>query len=304
MNFIVTGGAGFIGSHLTKYLVEQKHSVTVIDNLCNSKKEKLGSVLKEIEFVDTDILDFKKLRDVLKNVDGVFHQAALTDVNESYSRKKEYFEVNVIGTENILKISKEQDLKVVFASSASVYGNTKKIPIMENFKRKPINPYGETKLEAEYLCEKYANSGVKVVGLRYFNVYGNGQNNAYAGVITRFLENITSHKPPIIYGDGLQTRDFVFVNDVAKANLLAMKSKIDYAFINIGSGTATSIKDLANTIIELAKLKIKSSYSMAIKGDIKASQADIRLAKKFLHWEPETKLREWLKKALSGMNIV
>jgi len=298
MNFIVTGGAGFIGSHLTKYLVEQKHSVTVIDNLCNGKKEKLGSVLKEIEFVDINILDFKKLRDVLKNADGVFHQAALTDVQESHSRKKEYFEVNVLGTENILKISKEYNLKVVFASSASVYGNTKKIPIKENFKRKPINPYGETKLQAEYLCEKYANNDVKVVGLRYFNVYGNGQNNAYAGVITRFLQNIANHKPLVIYGNGLQIRDFVFVKDVAQANLLAMKGKVDRVFINIGSGTATSIKDLANTIIELAKLKIKPRYSMPIKGDIKVSHADIRLAKKLLKWEPETKLKEWLKKAL------
>jgi len=304
MNFIVTGGAGFIGSHLTKYLVEQKHSVTVIDNLCNGKKEKLGSVFKEIEFVDIDILDSEKLRSTLKNADGVFHQAALTDVQESFSRKKKYFEVNVIGTENILKISKEYGLKVVFASSASVYGNTKKIPIRENFKRKPINPYGETKLEAEYLCEKYANNDVKIVGLRYFNVYGNGQNTAYAGVITRFLENIANHKPLVIYGDGLQIRDFVFVEDVAKANLLAMKSKVDYAFINIGSGAATSIRDLANTITELAKSKIKPSYGTAVKGDIRASQADIRLAKKLLKWEPETKLKEWLKKALSRMNVV
>ena len=299
MNFIVTGGAGFVGSHLTKYLVEQKHSVTVIDNLCNGKKEKLGSVFKEIEFVDINILDFEKLRRALKNADGVFHQAALTDVQESFSRKKGYFEVNVLGTENILKIAKEYGLKVVFAGSASVYGNTKKIPIRENFKRKPINPYGETKLQAEYLCEKYANNGVKVVGLRYFNVYGDGQNTAYAGVITRFLENIANHKPPVIYGDGLQIRDFVFVGDVAKANLLAMKNKVDYAFINIGSGIATSIGGLANTVIELAKLKIKPSYGKAVKGDIRASQADIRLAKKLLKWEPETKLKKWLKKALS-----
>ena len=126
MNFIVTGGAGFIGSHLTKYLVRQQHSVTVIDNLCNGKKEKLGSLLKEIEFVNTGILNVEKLRDVFKNADGVFHQAALTDAQESFVRKKEYFDVNVNGTENILKIAKEFDLKVVFASSASVYGEDRK----------------------------------------------------------------------------------------------------------------------------------------------------------------------------------
>ena len=128
MNFVVTGGAGFIGSHLTKYLVKQQHSVTVIDNLCSGKKEKLGSLIKEIDFVNTDILNLKILKDVLKNSDGVFHEAALTDIQESFTRKKEYFEVNVKGTENILKIAKEFDLKVVFASSAAVYGDTKKIP--------------------------------------------------------------------------------------------------------------------------------------------------------------------------------
>ncbi len=304
MNFIVTGGAGFIGSHLTKYLVEQKHSVTVIDNLCNGKKEKLGSVLKEIEFVNIDILNLEKLRDVFKNADGVFHQAALTDGQESFSRKKEYFDVNVTGTENILKISKEFGLKVVFASSASVYGNTKKIPTKEDFERKPITPYGETKLRAEYLCEKYVTAGVKIVGLRYFNVYGSGQNNAYAGVITKFLENTANHKPTIIYGDGLQIRDFVFVLDVAKANLLAMKSKVDHAFINIGSGKALSIKDLAYTIIKLSKLKIKPLYHKTIHGDIRESQADIRLAKKLLNWEPETKLKEWLKKTISRIDNV
>jgi len=304
MNFIVTGGAGFIGSHLTKYLVRQQHSVTVIDNLCNGKKEKLGSVLKEIEFVNVSILNLEKLRDIFKNADGVFHQAALTDGQESFSKKKEYFNVNVTGTENILKVSKEFDLKVVFSSSASVYGNAKKIPIKEDFERKPITPYGETKLRAEYLCEKYVTAGVKIVGLRYFNAYGSGQNNAYAGVITKFLGNIANRKPPIIYGDGLQIRDFVFVQDVAKANLLAMKSRVDHAFINIGSGTALSIKDLAHMFIKLSKLKFEPLYDRTIRGDIRKSQADIRLAKKLLNWGPETKLKEWLKNAISRINIV
>ena len=298
MNFIVTGGAGFIGSHLTKYLVEQKHSVTVIDNIRNGKKEKLGSVLKEIEFVDINILDFKKLRDVLKNADGVFHQAALTDVQESFARKKKYFDVNVNGTENILKIAKEFDLKVVFASSASVYGDTNKIPTKEDSERKPINPYGETKLQAEYRCEKYAKLGVSIIGLRYFNVYGRGQNDAYAGVITRFLANIKNGKPPTIYGDGLQVRDFVFVDDVVKANLLAMTNKVHHALINIGSGIALSIKELADIMIKISGLKINPVYDNAIKGDIRASQADIELARKLLRWKPKTKLKDWLKEVI------
>ena len=298
MNFIVTGGAGFIGSHLTKYLVREQHSVTVIDNLCNGKKEKLGSLLKEIEFVNTDILNVEKLRDVFKNADGVFHQAALTDVQESFVRKKEYFDVNVNGTENILKIAKEFDLKVVFASSASVYGDTKEIPTKEDSERKPINPYGETKLEAEHHCEKYAKLGVSIIGLRYFNVYGKGQNDTYAGVITRFLESIKNGKPPTIFGDGLQVRDFIFVEDVIEANLLAMTNKVHHAFINIGSGIALSIKELADIIIEIAGLKINPVYDSDIKGDIRTSQADIELARKLLKWEPQTKLKDWLKEVI------
>lgn len=298
MNFIVTGGAGFIGSHLTKYLVEHRHFITVIDNLCKGKKEKLDPVLKDIEFVNIDILNFEKLRRVLKNVDGVFHLAALTDVRESFSREKEYFDINVNGTENILKISKEFGFKVVFASSAAVYGNITQIPVVENSERKPINPYGETKLQAEYLSEKYTKLGINAIGLRYFNVYGKGQNNAYAGVITKFLERIADRKPPIIFGDGLQTRDFVYVQDVAEASLLAMKSKVDHALINIGSGIAISIKGLAEIIIESSGLDIKPIYKEGVHGDIKASQADIRLAMKLLNWEPKTKLEDWLKEQL------
>lgn len=296
MNFIVTGGAGFIGSHLTKYLVRKQHSVTVIDNLCNGKKEKLGSLLKEIDFVNTDILNVEKLREVFKNADGVFHQAALTDVQESFVRKKEYFDVNVNGTENILKIAKEFDLKVVFASSASVYGDTKKIPTKEDSERKPINPYGETKLQAEYHCEKYAKLGVSIIGLRYFNVYGKGQNDAYAGVITRFLESIKNGKPPTIFGDSTQVRDFVFVEDVAEANLIAMKSSVSHAFINVGTGVATSISELADMLIRLSGLPLKPTYDKPKEGDVKVSQADTKLAKKLLSWQVKTSLEDGLKK--------
>lgn len=304
MHFIVTGGAGFVGSHLVKYLVKQHYSVTVIDNLCNGKKENLTSIWKEIEFVNLDVLNFSKLRNIFKNADGVFHQASLTNVQESFVRKREYFDVNVTGTENVFKISNEFGLKVVFASSAGVYGNAKKIPITEDFERKPINPYGETKLQAENLSEKYAKLGVKTLGLRYFNVYGKGQNKTYAGVITRFLEKIAERRPPIIYGDGSQIRDFVFVDDVAKANLLAMKSKVDHALINIGAGIPISIRELADIIIQLSELKISPVYDNAIKGNIRASQADIRLAKKLLNWKPETKLKNWLKETISDSCIV
>ena len=224
MNFVVTGGAGFIGSHIVEHLVKNNHSVTVIDNFHVGKLENLAGFQDKIKICEIDILDYDKLINVVKNTDGVFHEAALTLVQESFTKKKEYHDVNVIGTENIFKLAKEFGFKVVFASSSSIYGNAKKIPIKENFERKPLNPYGETKLQDEYLAEKYSKLGVRIIGLRYFNVYGPRQNIAYAGVITKFLENIANRKAPVINGDGLQVRDFVYVGDVVKANLMAMES--------------------------------------------------------------------------------
>lgn len=294
MNFIVTGGAGFIGSQIVGHLVKNNHSVTVIDNFHVGKLENLDSVQNKIKILKMDILDYDDLRNAVKNVDGVFHEAALTLVQESFTKQKEYHDVNVIGTENIFNLAKEFGFKVVYASSSSVYGNTKKVPIKEDFERKPLNPYGDTKLADEYLVEKYSNLGVHIIGLRYFNVYGPRQNVAYAGVITKFLENIANHKAPIINGDGLQVRDFVYVGDVARANLMAMGSKVNFAFINIGTGTALSINDLADMIIKASGLTIKPVHGTPLEGDVRDSQADVSLAKKLFSWQAETKLKDWL----------
>jgi len=245
MKFVVTGGAGFIGSYIVKNLVKNGHTVSVIDNLHTGKKENLGNYQKDINFYKIDIRNYEELRKILKNIDGVFHEAALTIVQESYLKLDEYFDVNVRGTENILKVAKEQNFKVVYASSSSVYGDTTTIPIKEEFTRNPINPYGETKLKDELLAEKFSEDNVDVIGLRYFNVYGKGQTGTYAGVITKFLNKLRDRKPPEIFGDGLQIRDFVYVEDVAKANLSAMKSNVKSGFFNIGTGKITSIKQLA-----------------------------------------------------------
>src|SRR5437660_6851520 len=282
MNFIVTGGAGFIGSHIVEYLVEQNHSVTVIDNFHTSTLENLSRFRNKIEILSMDILDYEKLKSVVKNTDGVFHEAALTLVQESFTKQKEHYDVNVTGTENIFKLAKEFGFKVVYASSSSVYGNTEKVPIKEDAERKPLNTYGDTKLEDEYLAEKYSKLGVHIIGLRYFNVYGPSQNVAYAGVITKFLENIANRKAPVINGDGLQVRDFVYVGDVVKANLMAMESKVNFAFVNIGSGIALSINDLADMIIKASDLALKPIHGSSLEGDVKASQAEISLAKNCL----------------------
>jgi UDP-glucose 4-epimerase len=296
MRFVVTGGAGFIGSHLTRFLVNSGHSVVVVDNMHRGKIENLNDIVDRIEFHKLSIMDFPRLREITKYTDGIFHQAALTSVIESFIQKEQYFEVNVKGTENIFKIANEFGLKVVYASSASVYGNPHKIPIPENAQRKPINPYGMTKLEGEKLAEKYSQRGTKIVGLRYFNVYGTGQNPDYAGVIIKFYENITKNNPPVIFGDGTQVRDFVSVEDIAKANLLAMQSSLDFGFVNIGTGIATSINDLAGIMIKLSGKLLKPLYDKLPQGDVKASQADTTLAKETISWKYETPLEDGLRK--------
>jgi len=294
MKYVVTGGAGFIGSHLVKHLLSEGHDVTVIDNMYRGRLSNLDGFLEKINFIQLDILEYEKLRNNIKNADGIFHQAALTSVVESYQKQSEYHNVNVIGTENIFKIAKEFSIKVVFASSSSVYGNITKIPITENFDRKPINPYGKTKLEDEYLSENFVKSGSEIIGLRYFNVYGLGQTLDYAGVITKFLENISSDKSPVIFGDGSQIRDFIFVKDVARANLIAMNSSLKNGFFNIGTGIGISIKDLAHLMIKISNKDLNPIFDTLPEGDVKISQADISFTKKSLNWTSMTNLEEGL----------
>jgi len=298
MKYAVTGGAGFIGSHLVKNLVEHGNELIVIDNLNTGKKKNIEKFSGKIDFFEVDIRDFNAIEDILKNVDGIFHEAALASVQDSFRIPDEFFDVNVKGTENIFKIGKKLGIKVVYASSSSVYGNPIQVPIKESDGKNPFNPYAKTKLEADKLAEKYARNGLKVIGLRYFNVFGPGQSKEYAGVIKLFLERIQQGLPPLINGDGLQVRDFVYVNDVVNANVLAMESNIDSEFFNIGTGNTISILDLANMIIKFSGLKLKPIHQPAVPGDVKATQADITKAKMMLKWKPTTSIENWLKSAV------
>ena len=256
MKFVVTGGAGFVGSYLVKLLVKKGHQVTVIDNLHTGKRENLEEVKDKIEFRKIDIRDFDSMEKELRNIDGVFHQAALTVVQDSFRMPEKYHQVNVDGTENIFKIAQKNNFKVVYASSSSVYGHQNVVPILEDFDKKPINPYGKTKLEDEDLAEKYTKQGVNIIGLRYFNIFGKGQTLEYAGVIIKFLDRIRDGKSPIIFGTGSQIRDFIHVEDVTNANLMAMTSKVTNLHVNVGTGNSISILDLANMMIKISKLDL------------------------------------------------
>lgn len=295
MRLVVTGGAGFIGSHIARLLVRSNHEVIIADNLQRGNTDNLKEAKDRIHLEKIDIRDYQELNRILKNVDGVFHQAALTDVQESFHKKQEYHDVNVGGTENIFKIAKEHGFKVVYASSSSIYGDPISVPIKEDHPRNPINPYGITKLEDEFLAEKYSRENTKIIGLRYLNVYGIGQNPSYAGVITKFIDRLRNKKPPIIFGDGKQLRDFIFVEDVAEANYLAMTSKVSSGFFNVGTGIATSITDLARMLIDLSDLKLKPIFENALSGDVRMSQADINLAKNILGWKAKTALKDGLR---------
>ena len=298
MRFAVTGGAGFVGSHLVKLLVKKGHDVTVIDNLHTGKLENLEVVSDKIKFQNIDIQDYDSMEKELRNIDGVFHQAALTIVQDSFKMPDKYYSVNVDGTENIFKIAQKNNFKVVYASSSSVYGHQDVVPILENFEKKPINPYGKTKLDDEVLAEKYAKHGVKIIGLRYFNIFGKGQTLEYAGVITKFLDRLEDKESPIIFGTGSQIRDFIHVEDIAKANLLAMESDVSFTHANIGTGNSISILELAKIMIDISGLELEPIMEKALEGDIEKSQSDNSLARKLFDWEPRRKLEDWLKETI------
>ena len=299
MRYIVTGGAGFIGSSIVKKLVARGDDVTVIDNLNTGKEENLKSVIDKITFLKDSILNRELLEKQSQNIDGIFHQAALASVQDSFSKPDEYHDVNVNGTENILKLAKKNDFRVVYASSSSVYGNPERIPIKESDKKNPINPYAETKLKQDQLAIKYSEIGVKVIGLRYFNVFGKGQSKEYAGVLKLFLERIRDKLPPKINGDGTQFRDFVYVEDVADANIMSMDSDINHGFYNVGTNTSITILDLAKTIIKSSGLDIQPIFGPALKGDVQRTIANIDLIKEEIGWEPTILLEKWIEEIIS-----
>ena len=299
MRYIVTGGAGFIGNNIVKKLVARGDDVTVIDNLNTGKEENLKSVIDKITFLKDSILNRELLEKQSQNIDGIFHQAALASVQDSFSKPDEYHDVNVNGTENILKLAKKNDFRVVYASSSSVYGNPERIPIKESDKKNPINPYAETKLKQDQLAIKYSEMGVKVIGLRYFNVFGKGQSKEYAGVLKLFLERIRDQLPPKINGDGTQFRDFVYVEDVADANIMSMDSDINHGFYNVGTNTSITILDLAKTIIKSSGLDIQPIFGPALKGDVQKTIANIDLIKEEIGWEPTILLEKWIEEIIS-----
>jgi UDP-glucose 4-epimerase len=297
---IITGGAGFIGSHLAEGLSECGYRVAIIDDLSAGKKANIANLIEsgQIEFFEGSILDEKLLTKLFKGVDYVFHQAAMTSVPHSIKEPQAYHDVNARGTLNVLQAARENMVsKVIYASSSSVYGDTPTLPKTENMTPNPQSPYAVSKLTGEYYCQVFQHSyDLPTVSLRYFNVYGPRQNpdSEYAAVIPRFISNVTSGNPPVIFGDGLQTRDFTYVKDIVRANILAAESQSTGVF-NIGGEEQITINELATIIIKLTgDNKLKPIYQEKRAGDIKHSLACITKSEYFGYYSKYS-----LKKGLS-----
>ncbi|ASJ16223.1 nucleoside-diphosphate sugar epimerase [Thermococcus chitonophagus] len=289
---VVTGGAGFIGSHIAETLARD-NDVVVIDNLYSGRIE---NVPENVKFINADVRDFEAIADVIREADYVFHEAAQISVDESVRNPVFTEEVNVIGTVNILMALAEGNGKLIFASSAAVYGDNPNLPLKESETPSPISPYGVTKLAGEHYCRVfYEIYGVPTVVLRYFNVYGPRQSSAYAGVISIFMRNAIKNKPLTIFGDGKQTRDFIYVKDVVEANLLvAKKKKAEGEVFNVATGKETTVLELALKIIDLSGASSSIVFAPPRPGDIRRSVADISKLRK-LGFSPKYTLEEGLK---------
>ncbi len=297
MKILVTGGAGFIGRYLVDFLLPQ-NEVTIYDDLSNSSKVDIESLIeKGAKFVNEDILDYQKLQKSCIGFDLLIHLAAKSDVVDSIINPEITNEVNVTGTENIMKCCIENKIKkIIFASSAAVYADSK-IPVTENIKTNPLSPYGKSKLAAEQKIKKISEEyNINAITLRMFNVYGKGQNYQYAGVISKFIKNILEDRPIQINGDGEQTRDFVSIFDVVTAFECAIKNiegkKGDV--YNIGTGNSVSINELAKLILKVAEKKTEIKYKEQNKDEIKDSVADVTLAKNELGFIAKQKLKDKL----------
>lgn len=302
---LVTGGAGFIGSHLVDRLTEEGYEVVVLDNFFSGNLENIKQHLKSgmVHLVKGDVIVSDNVKEAIRNVDAVFHLAAIVSVPLSLENPLLVNDVNVKGTLTLLEASLKADVKwFTYASSCAVYGEVDRLPIDERCPPSPISTYAVSKLAAECYCKVFCeNYGLDTLGLRYFNVYGPRQaGDSYSGVIKQFIDRLKHRRPPIIYGDGQQTRDFVHVKDVVEANVLALKCQRGAGeVINVGTAKSTTINQLANLLIGFSgQARLEPVFREPREGDIRNSYADIEKAEKMLGYKPKITLKKGLEMLL------
>jgi nucleoside-diphosphate-sugar epimerase len=282
MRILVTGGSGFIGSHLVRWLLEQGNEVRVLDNFTTGHRELLGSALNSVELIQGDIRDMSTVENAVAGVETIFHLAALVSVVESIEDPLRTQEINSTGSLQVLQAARQAGVRrVVQASSSAVYGNNERLPVSEMELPQPLSPYATTKLSAEYSGKLYTELyGVETVALRFFNVYGPRQDpgSPYAAVVPRFIEALSAGKQPTIYGDGQQSRDFIFVGDIVRALWTAATTPgIGGEVFNVGSGKQQSVLDLALAIAKILHTNIEPNFVPARMGEVRHSCADVSL---------------------------
>lgn len=318
--YLVTGGAGFIGSNIVEELLRQGEKVRILDNFATGKRgnidaikeifisEKKEKVIEKLEVVEGDIRSYHIVREAVDGVDYILHQAALPSVPRSVKDPLTTNEVNVVGTLNILNASKDAKVKrIVYASSSSVYGDLDVLPKTEDMLPKPLSPYAVSKLAGEKYCQVFTKLyGLETVVFRYFNVFGPRQDptSQYSAVIPKFIKIIKDNNAPVVYGDGEQSRDFTYVSNVVKANLMACKSGLEDLsgeVFNVAFGKRVTINELINSINAVLKTEIKPTYEPPRPGDVKHSLANIGKARQFLDFDPDIDFHEGLRKVVGRL---
>ena len=300
MKYLVTGGAGFIGSHIVDRLLADGQQVRVLDNFSSGKRENLPSE-DRVEIIEGDVSDFDTVRKAMEGVDAAFHEAAIASVPDTIRDPLSSARVNYVGTVNVLEAARQAGAKrVVFADSAAVYGDLPGLPKQEDMPVKPLSPYAIDKLASEDACRVYHHLyGLETVCLRYFNVFGPRQDpsSPYSGVISIFSAALKRGRLPVIFGDGEQTRDFVYVSDVVEANIRAATAPAAAGrAINIATGSTITVNDMLETICRLQGAEFGPEYKPAREGDIRHSYADISTARELLQWQPVVAFEDGLKK--------
>ncbi len=300
---LVTGGAGFIGSHLVEGLLQRGVETRVLDNFATGRRENLAHVAQNVEILDGDVRNLTSVRSALRGVDVVFHQAALPSVERSVKNPLESNEVNITGTLNVLVAARDAGVqRVVCAASSSAYGDSPVLPKVETMSPEPLSPYAVSKLACEqYMRVFWRLYGLSAIALRYFNVFGPRQDptTQYAGVIAKFVDCALDGKPYPVHGDGEQSRDFSYVDNVVRANLLAAEVELkDASVVNIACGARITLNQLIALLNELTGQKLPAQYLPARAGDVRHSHANIARAAELLDYAPTVDVREGLRRTL------
>ena len=298
-SYLVTGGAGFIGSHLVEVLLHRGQKVRVLDNFSTGKRENLHGLMDQIELIEGDIRSYHIVREAVQGIDFVLHQGALPSVPRSINDPITTNEVNVGGTLNVLDASKDAGVKrVVYASSSSVYGPDPELPVREDMTPQPVSPYAVAKLTGEKYCHVFSRVyGLETVALRYFNIFGPRQdpNTQYSAFIPKFVVGIMNGQSLTIDGDGEQAKDFTYVSNVVEANLLALEAEgVSGEVFNVGCGQSTSVNEVVGHIRQISNSQGEISYGPSRTGDVPRSLADISRAREKLGYSPQVLLREGL----------